>query len=178
MDNIKVYLLCGKARCGKDTVGNIIKEYLENKNHKVCEIQVMRTLKGYLKDYFNWDGKEETKPRKLLQQMGYDVIRESNPNFHLDRLIEDINVLSKYFDTFTVNDIRLPYEIDYLRKKFNNITVIGIVKENYVSPLDEIEEKHITEHALDDYNDYDYKIINNDIDKLKQDVRSILEGGK
>ena len=36
----------------------------------------MRPLKEYLKDYFGWDGSEETKPREALQQMGTELIRE------------------------------------------------------------------------------------------------------
>ena len=76
IDDIKVYLICGKARSGKDTIAAILKEKLENNNYKVCTIQIMRTLKGYLKDYFDWDGSEENKPRTLLQTMGTELIRK------------------------------------------------------------------------------------------------------
>lgn len=179
MENIKIYLLCGKARTGKNTVGRIIKEELENTNHKVCEIQIMRTLKGYIKDYFNWDGNEDTKPRKLLQQLGYDVIREKLglENFHIDRLTEDIKILSNYFDTFIVSDVRLPHEIEEIKNRFNNTVSINIVKDNYISPLDKEEANHITETALDNYDNFDYKIINNDIEEVRKNIVSIL-GGK
>lgn len=173
---MKLFLLCGKAKSGKGVASTFIKEYLESQNKKVCEIQVMRTIKGYAKDYFGWDGSEETKPRKLLQELGYDIIREEMhlDNFHLNRLEEDIKILSRYFDYFIVNDIRLPYEIDYLKEKFDT-TSIGIIKEDYVSPLDEKEEKHITEHALDNYDNYDYKIISKDEIDLKNKISVILE---
>ena len=173
---MKLFLLCGKAKSGKGVASAFIKEYLESQNKKVCEIQVMRTIKGYAKDYFGWDGSEETKPRKLLQELGYDIIREEMhlDNFHLNRLSEDISILSRYFDYFIVNDIRLPYEIEYLKEKFDT-TSIGLIKEDYVSPLDEKEEKHITEHALDNYDNYDYKIISKDEIELKNKLSVILE---
>ena len=176
LDNIKVYLICGKARSGKDTAAEILKEKLEEKNYKVCTIQIMRTLKGYLKDYFNWDGREETKPRTLLQQMGTELIREklNMPNFHIDRLTEDIKVLSNYFNVFIVDDIRLVQEIEEIKKRFTNVTSIGVEKENYISPLEESQERHITEHDLDNYDDYDYKIINRTKEDLELEVNKIV----
>ena len=82
----------------------------------------MKTLKGYLKDYFGWDGLEDTKPRKMLQELGTDIIREkmNMPNFHIDHLTDDIKVLSNFFDIFIVNDIRLPEEIEILKSRFQN----------------------------------------------------------
>ena len=176
LDNIKVYLICGKARSGKDTAAEILKEKLEAKNYKVCTIQIMRTLKGYLKDYFDWDGREETKPRTLLQQMGTELIREklNMPNFHIDRLTEDIKVLSNYFNVFIVDDIRLVQEIEEIKKRFTNVTSIGVEKENYISPLEESQERHITEHDLDNYDDYDYKIINRTKEDLELEVNKIV----
>ena len=174
---MKVYLLCGKARSGKDTIANIMKEKLEKEGKKVCEIAIMRTLKGYLKDYFGWDGKDETKPRTLLQEMGQDILMDI-PNFHVNRICEDIEILSKYFDVFIVPDVRMVHEIEEFRKRFSDVTVIGVVKENYVSPLTGEQSNHITERDLDNYKDYDYEIVNSTIDKLKIDVDNILGGNR
>lgn len=176
IDDIKVYLICGKARSGKDTAADIIKEKLTDSGYKVCNIQIMRTLKGYLKDYFNWDGSEENKPRRLLQNMGTELIREklNMPNFHIDRLTEDIKVLSNYFEVFIVDDIRLVSEIEEIKRRFNNVTSIGIEKENYISPLSESEEKHITEHDLDNYDKFDYKIINSTKELLEEEITRII----
>ena len=95
---MKIYLISGKARSGKGTVSSILKSELE-KNNSVCEIQVTRTIKGYAKDYFGWDGNEDNKPRKLLQDLG-NSIREKDPLFHINRLCEDINALSSYYSIF------------------------------------------------------------------------------
>lgn len=171
-----VYLISGRARNGKGTVSSIIKEEYEKRGFKVCEIQLMRTLKGYLKDYFNWDGQEETKPRKTLQEIGNDIIREkmNKPYFHIDRLTEDIIVLSNFFDVFIVSDIRLPLEIETLKERFENTISINVTRENYVSPLDISEQVHITELALNDYDQFDYKIVNSSLKQLTDDIIKIV----
>ena len=178
MENkILIFLISGRARNGKGTVSKILKEKLEDKNFKVCEIQVMRTLKGYLKDYFGWDGREDTKPRKQLQQIGTDIIREklNKPYFHIDRLTEDINILSNFFNVFIVSDIRLPLEIETIKERFSNVISINVTREDYVSPLEVSEQVHITELALNDYKSFDYEIVNSSVEGLENDIISIVD---
>ncbi len=176
-NNILIYLICGKARTGKGKAGAYLKEEYQKRGYAVCEIQIMRTLKGYLKDYFGWDGKEETKPRKMLQEMGTELIRErlGFPTFHINRLTEDIQILSNYFSIFIVNDIRLPLEIEEMKKRFPHVVTIHLEKENYQSPLTEQEASHSTEHALENYHQYDYEIRNTSLEKLKQDMKQIID---
>ena len=174
MNNIKIYLLCGKARSGKNTAAKFIKEELESRNISVCEIGLTRTIKGYAKDYFNWDGNEDTKPRKLLQDLG-NSIREKNSLFHINRLCEDISILSTWFNVFIVDDVRFALEIDEIKKRFADVVSIGIEKEDYVSPLTDDTKNDITEHALDNYDNYDYKIISKDEIDLKNKISVILE---
>lgn len=175
--DISIYLISGRARNGKGTISKIIKEEYEKKGFSVCEIQVMRTLKGYLKDYFGWDGKEETKPRKMLQEIGTDIIREQMKQsyFHIDRLIGDIEVLSNFFQVFIVNDIRLPLEIETIKEKFSHVISIRVTRENYVSPLETSEQVHITELALNDYQNFDYEIVNNSLNQLRNDIIKIVD---
>ena len=71
---MEVILIAGKGRHGKDTTGNIIEEYLKEKGFKVARAQISRPLKEYARYYFGWDGREETKPRDLLQQLGTEKI--------------------------------------------------------------------------------------------------------
>lgn len=176
-NNIIIFLISGRARNGKGTVSKLLKDKLEENGLSVCEIQMMRTLKGYLKDYFNWDGKEETKPRKMLQQIGTDIIREkmNKPYFHIDRLTGDIEVLSNFFQVFIVNDIRLPIEIETIKERFNKVISINVTRKDYVSPLEVSEQVHITELALNDYKNFDYEIINSSLDGLKDDIIKIVD---
>ena len=178
MENkILIFLISGRARNGKGTASKILKEKLENKNYKVCEIQFMRTLKGYLKDYFGWDGSEESKPRKMLQEIGTDIIREklNKPYFHIDRLCEDIEVLSNFFNVFIVNDVRLPMEIETLKERFDNVISVNVTREDYVSPLEASEQVHITELALNGYKKFDYELVNSSLNGLEDDIIEIVD---
>ena len=134
MENKIIFLISGRARNGKGTVSNILKEEYEKRGFNVCEIQLMRTLKGYLKDYFNWDGKEETKPRKILQDIGTDIIREkmNKPYFHIDRLTEDIMVLSNFFDDFIIPDVRFPLEIEKIKEVYPDAVSVQIIRDNFL----------------------------------------------
>lgn len=171
----KLYLICGQAGSGKNTLSNLLKEELEKKNLKVCEIGITRTLKSYLKDFFGWDGNENNKPRTLLQELGTEVIRKElgMEDFHINHLIDDIKVLNKYFDVFIVSDIRLPHEIEVLNNVFNCIN-IKVIRDNYDNNLTETEKNHITETALLNYNNFDYEIENRNIKELKEKVIEIV----
>lgn len=178
MENkMMIFLVSGRAQNGKGTLSKILKEKLEEKNLKVCEIQIMRTLKEYLKDYFNWDGSEIDKPRKMLQEIGTDIIREklNKPYFHIDRLTEDIEILSNFFDVFIVNDIRLPLEIETLKERFSNVISINVTRPNYISPLEVSEQVHITELALNDYKKFDYEVVNSSLNDLTRDIIKIVD---
>lgn len=180
-----IYLIAGRGRSGKNTFASLIKDHLEQRGKKVCQIELMRTLKGYCKDYFGWDGSEETKPRDLLQQFGTEIIREkmNRPLFHIHRLVEDIEILSYFYDDFIVDDIRFPLEIEKIIEAFPNEKVISIsitrdsLEKNEMT---EEQKKHITETALDGFDGYDKKIENNgtleELDKkAEQLVREVDE---
>lgn len=174
---MKVYLIGGKARNGKDTLAEYMKEILEEKGQKVCIMHIASYLKDLIRNYFGWDGSEETKPRSLLQELGTDLIREKmgKQYYYTNRLNEDIEILSNYFDTFIVCDIRLPLEFTEIEKKYKDAIKIHITRENLETSLSIKEQKHITETALDSYDDYDIKIINTTLEDLKIQAKKIIE---
>lgn len=173
-----IYLIAGKGRSGKNTLGKLIRKELEKRGKKVCEIELMRTLKGYCKDYFGWDGNDETKPRDLLQQFGTEIIREkmNKPLFHINRLKEDIEVLSNFFDDFIVDDVRFPMEIEKIKEYFDDTIAIHIEREEYPeNSMTEEQRKHITETALDGYQQYDKWIQNTTLEKLQKDAEELVK---
>ena len=172
---MQIILIAGKARSGKSTIANFMIENLKKQGKKPCELQIGQYIKYYAMKYFDWDGKEETKPRNLLQELGTEVIRNKiDPDFHIDRLIQDIEVLSYFYDTFIVSDVRMPVEIEKPKKEFDNVITIKMIRES--DELNNEQQKHVTETALDSYNEYDY-IINNDktLEDLEIKAKDILE---
>ena len=171
-----VYIVCGKARHGKDTVAEIIRNYYEESNLKILNIQYSSYIKDYAKKISNWDGSEETKPRELLQQLGTNVIREKIDNlFFVKRIIDDIKVYKYFFDAITISDARFKVEVDMPKQNHKNIIAIHVDRPNFDNGLTEEQKKHPTEVDLDDYDKYDYKIVNDGtIEDLKEKVIKII----
>lgn len=170
---MRVILIGGKARAGKDTTADFIIEGLNDK--KVCRIQVGQYIKYYAMKYFGWDGQEETKPRDLLNKLATEIIREKiDPEFHVKRLVEDIKVLSYFYDTFIVSDIRFPIEIEKVRDAFNDVVAIKVFRDS--NELSEEQKSHVSELALDNYEKFDFEIDNNGtLENLKEKVNNVLK---
>lgn len=173
----KIIILAGKARAGKDTTAEQIKEYCKQNNLKVVNLQFSYYIKMYAKFITDWDGSEETKPRTILQQLGTDIIRDKIDNyFFIKRIIEDIKVLSYFADVITISDARLPEELDEVYNAYPNVTKINIVRNNYDNNLNQQEIKHRTEISLDNYTNYNYTIENNGtIEELNIKTNEILK---
>lgn len=173
--NTKVYVLSGKAKSGKDAVSKIITNYYKNK--KCISISYSYYLKDYIKRITGWDGSEETKPRELLQQIGIELIRNKiNDKLFINRLIEDIEVFSYFYDIIIVTDARLIEEVEIPKQKLNNVVTIRINRENIDNNLTLKQKEHLTETALDNYSNFDYVIDNNkDYISLEQEVLKIME---
>jgi len=170
--NPKIFILSGIAGSGKDTVGKIIEDYYNNK--KSISIAFAYYIKDYVKRITDWDGSEETKPRELLQQLGIELVRnEIDDKLFINRVLEDIEVFSYFYDIIIVDDARLPDEIDALKEKYPSSVSIRIIRENYDNGLTESQKNHITETGLDNYNNYDY-IIKND-ENIVKTVENILK---
>lgn len=175
--NPKIYIFAGKARAGKDSCANYIREFCE-KNHKefLC-LQYSSYLKDYAKKITDWDGNDETKPRQLLIDLGTNLIRDKIDRIMLvRRMIEDLQVMSYFFDIIVISDARLPEELDMPREKLDNVKVINVIRPNFENNLTAEQKTSLTEVGLDTYNDYDYEIINDgNLDDLKIKVIKMLE---
>lgn len=177
--NPKLYFIGGKARSGKTLVGNLIKDEYEKRKKKVAILSYAHYIKGYAKDFFGWDGNDETKPRGLLNELGTDIIRGKlkKEYMFIERMIEDIEVLSYFFDVIIVADVRFKSEIEIPNEFFGDkkTTSIKVERENFDSGLTEEQKNHITENDLNDYTKFDY-IINNkgSIDDLMKETIDII----
>ncbi len=171
------FIICGKARHGKDTIGEIIKEHYESKNRSVINLQYSSYIKNYAKTITGWDGSEETKPRSLLQQLGTEIIRKKiDYNFFVDRIIGDIKVYSFFFDAITITDARAKVEVSLPKKELTKVIAIHVVRPNFDNGLTEEQKHHFTETDLDDFDAYDYEVVNDGtVEELRAKVYKILE---
>ncbi len=173
--NPTIYLVCGKAKHGKDTFSNYLKGIYEKHNEKAIITQYSKYIKYYAREMTGWDLSEETKPRDLLQKLGTDVIRMElkKEEMFINRMIDDIEIFSMFYNAIIISDVRFEKEILHITRKFNNAVVIHIDRINFDNGLTEEQKKHPTETGLDNFSDYDYKIKNTTLEKLKKDALKI-----
>lgn len=177
-DIMKIYLVAGKSGSGKGEVARIIKEYYLSQGKKPIITGFSKYLKMYAKEVIGWNGKDP-KPRKFLQDLGV-TIRENMdmPLFFVNRIIEDIKVYDLYFDVVILDDVRLPIEIDEIKKTFNNVYSMYVVNQFAPSTLTIEEQMHMTETALENYSNFDITIVNDNIERLDDRVINFIEGEK
>ena len=173
---MKLYLICGKARAGKDTFARLIKHEEEKNNNKVCILKLTAPLYSWAEDYFDYDKEKDEKPRELLQTLGYDILqlKLKKKDFLLDYLITTIEVLDNYYDVGLITDGRLVHEIEVLKEKYPNIKTILLTNKKD-NKLTNKEKNHQTEIDLDDYKDFDYIVENKDMESLKLEALKIVE---
>ena len=91
-------------------------------------------------------------------------------------MIEDIKVFSYYYDIAIISDGRFKAEIDTIRDEFSDVCVIHVERPDFDNGLTEEQKKHPTEVDLDDYDKYDYKILNDgSISDLENKISDILK---
>ena len=132
-------------------------------------MRITEPLYSYARNYFNWNGNENDKPREFLQKMGIEVIREKmgKKDFLLNRLYEDIEVLSNFFDVFIIADARFIHEFEDIKMHYEDVVSIKLERKNYNPELTEEEANHITEKEINDYQHFDYVIENRNLADLK-----------
>lgn len=166
---MKIIILSGKARSGKNEVANILKNKLKG---KTVIIAYASYLKMYAHEIIGWDLDENNKPRTFLQEIG-DLVKEIDQKFLINRILEDIEVYKNYFDNIIISDARFVHEIEDVRNKYDSIVIRINGRDN---DLTSIQKHHNTETSLDDYNDYDYEIDNDgDLKDLENKIVEILK---
>ena len=167
----KIFIISGKARSGKNEISKVIEKSYRDK--KCITISFGHYIKDYAKRVSDWDGSEETKPRELLQQLGIEIIKNKIDNkLFINRILEDIAVFSYFYDIIIVSDVRLVDEITTLKEKYPNSVSIRVIRNNYDNKLTYNEKNHLTEVDLDNYNNFDYKVENNE--NLEEKIKKIL----
>lgn len=156
---MKVILISGKARNGKDTAATLIREKLIEDKHRVLITHYADLLKFICRNYFGWDGAKDEKGRRMLQYVGTDVVREKDPNLWVNFVVQMLKYFHENWDYVIIPDCRFPNEVSVMRDSGFETLYLRIVRSNFVSPLTEDQQNHPSETALDGY-EADYCIDN------------------
>lgn len=173
---MKIYVIGGKAKSGKNTFGEYLREELKEYGYKPCVMHITEPLYGYARNYFEWNGNDRDKPREFLQKMGIEIIKEKmgKKDFLLNRLYEDIEILSNFFDIFIITDARLVHEFESIKEHFSDVVTIKLKRNNYNDYLTEEEKNHITEREISEYNNFDYIIENRGFQDLRNSAVEVV----
>lgn len=173
---MKIILLGGKANTGKDSTALYMDEYYRSRGLDVVNIQIGYYIKMYAKEIAKWDGDNETKPRQLLQDLGTELIRKQiDEYFFIKRIIQDIDIYSRYFDVITISDGRLPEEFASIKLAYPETVTVHVTRPGFESRLTKGQKAHITEALVDDI-EYDYDIVNDGtLDDLQKKAIELVQ---
>ena len=167
---MKVICISAKARHGKDTAAEILKEIFEAEGKRVLITHYADLVKYVCRTFFDWNGEKDTYGRSLLQMVGTDIVGAQQPDFWVNFIISILTFFKDKWDIVLIPDCRYPIEVEKISKHFDT-QLVRIERPNFISPLTSEQLKHKSETALDNYK-YDIKIIN---DGTLEDFRLKLE---
>lgn len=177
---MKVILISAKARHGKDSLAEYLKDKLEQQGKRVAVDHFAKYIKGFLRDYYGWDGvtKDEF-IRTKLQVLGTEKIKEdlNFKCFHAKRLAEDFQIVGEDFDYVLVPDTRFRDEVYYMKAMFPNDCIsIRVTRLGFESELTQEQKSHKSECDLDEFNGFDYNIYTqNGLQHLHDECDRVLK---
>ena len=176
---MKIILIGNKARMGKDTFANMLKEEL---NERAVIIHFADALKFVCKSYYGWNGEKNTFGRTLLQYVGQST-RDNDEHFWTDFIARLIKAnLSKNYEYIIIPDWRYKEEYERLLKYFHyeDIITINITRFNsdfspYIpNELTFEQRQHKSEIDLDTYV-CQYYISNFTLEKLRESAQTFVK---
>lgn len=169
---MKVIVISGKAQHGKDTLGNYLRDILEDKGKKSFIIHYADYLKMLATNVYRWNGEKDEKGREILQKTG-DKMREKNPRYFVEKVLDILEDFEDEMDYAIIPDGRLPIEVDLMKENFDCLSIR--INREFHNPLMTREQlSHITETAMDKYN-FDYIFQTTDLDSVKEVAYKISE---
>lgn len=151
MDKPIVITISGRAGVGKGLAAELLRDYFEEQECSVLITQFGDLLKYILKTFLNWDGKKDKYGRHLLQMIGTDVFRKSNPDYWVDFTLSILDNLGGAWDVVLIPDTRFPNEISVLRNAgYKTFSILVKGKSTHDRHLSQEQLNHPSETSIDD----------------------------
>lgn len=155
---MKVVLIAGAARNGKDQSANYLKDALVSKGKRVMIIHYADYLKYFCRQYLGWNGVKDQCGRELLQKYSTQIVRKNNSDTWVDIVISILKGVCTEYDYVLIPDVRFPNEIYKMKANFE-CEEYKIIRPAFDNGLTDEQKRHISETALDDY-DFKHVILN------------------
>lgn len=172
---MKLIVISGHAQHGKDTVGRLMKEALEEKGYRVLITHYADLLKFILRYYFGWDGEKDEYGRNLIQHVGTDIVRRQDENFWVDFVATILEFFYGNWDYVIIPDCRFKNEISRFVDKGFDLTHVRVKRVPEPQTLTKEQAEHPSETELDTVKP-DYWFYNTGgVEDLKRNVRKYLK---
>lgn len=174
---MRVILISGKARSGKDQLGKFLSDVWTKQGKKVLIIHYADFLKFFCKEHLGWDGEKTPEGRELLQRIGTNVVRKNNPNTWVDMMISLLKGVRSEYDYAIIPDTRFPNEIEEMKKQeVFNVTALRVERFGDYSDLSPEQQKHESECALDRYEGFKGAVWNDKgLDEYYETAKTVAE---
>ncbi len=165
-----IILFAGKAGAGKNFSADKAAFVLDESNITSKQVAFADKVKETAYSLL-WDGVKDERGRRLLQHVGA-VGREYDKDIWVKLCIKEIDSWEGT-GVALITDLRFPNELEKVKEAFpNKVKVVHIIGRQ--ADLGN-NAKDISEHAMDEFDDYDYVINNNGSEEdLLQEVRAML----
>lgn len=155
---MKVILISGKARHGKDTFAEMLRKKLEDDGNRVLVAHYGDLVKYVCKTFFGWNGEKDEYGRHILQYVGTDVIRNQKEDYWVKFITDMLEFFGDNWDYVLIPDTRFPNEVEKMKSRFDTIH-LRILRPDFDNGLTEEQKNHPSETALDNVQP-DYLVIN------------------
>lgn len=180
MNKKTIVLICGNMRSGKDSVADMLMEELDNIKRtditsylkrgvakmlgiSVKELEYIKDNGFILTENQAGDNLSVVTPRRILQHQA-DMCR---PYLTCEKAMEEL--LSEDRDYYLLTGVRLPNEVDLIKRVHADKRVIVLKVERTDFEFKSDDKQHKTE-TLVDLIEHDYLIQAKDLDELKEKV--------
>ena len=137
--------LVGKAGSGKDTVFNLLKEMVPDK--EVVRLAFGDEVKKEVADRHQIPVElvEEQKEvfRIILQKWGTEYRRKQNERYWIDKIKTQVSFLRDNVDVVVLTDVRFLNEVDYVKDECNGFIIKVIGSSRRVLPSDHRSEMEL-----------------------------------
>lgn len=171
---MNVICISGKARHGKDTLGDIFSNELKKRGYRVLTTHYADLLKYICKTFFGWNGEKDEYGRYIMQYVGTDIVRKKNPDFWAGFVVSVLSMFHEKWDYVIIPDCRFPNELTCIADAGFPMCHVRIVRDNFVTPLTKTQQNHPSETALDDVTPHITVHNWGDLDDLRANVSGLL----
>ena len=172
---MKLIVISGHAQHGKDTIGQMMKESLEESGRKVLITHYADLLKFILRYYFGWDGEKDEHGRSLIQYVGTDIVRRQDENFWVDFIAKMLKFSYGNWDYVIIPDCRFKNEIGRFVERGFDVTHVRVKRTPEPHTLTKEQANHPSETELDDVKPDHWFYNTGSVEDLKKNVQQYIK---